>query len=95
MSQLNVGTLNVGTTQFSGDNTTLSTAPATSLAEFMTGTPATNQVVMWNGSAWVPASMGGRFLGMNDIPHRMVLLLVSHHREELELGQNLLDVIMF
>ena len=65
MSQLNVGTLNVGTTQFTGDSSTLSTAPATSLTEFMTGTPAANQVVMWNGSAWVPAAMGGRFLGMN------------------------------
>lgn len=65
MSQLNVGTLNVGTTQFSGDNTTLSTAPATSLAGFLTGTPSANHVVMWDGSNWVPAAMGGRFLGMN------------------------------
>ena len=34
MSQLNVGTLNVGTTQFTGDSSTLNTAPATSLIRF-------------------------------------------------------------
>ena len=39
MSQLNVGTLNVGTTQFTGDSSTLNTAPPTSLSGFVTGTP--------------------------------------------------------
>ena len=65
MSQLNVGTLNVGTTQFTGDSSTLNTAPPTSLSGFVTGTPSSNQVLMWNGSAWVPAAMGGRLLSMN------------------------------
>ena len=65
MSQLNVGTLNVGTTQFTGDSSTLNTAPPTSLSGFVTGTPSSNQVLMWNGIAWVPAAMGGRLLSMN------------------------------
>ena len=65
MSQLNVGTLNVGTTSFTGDSSTLNTAPPTTLTGFVTGTPSSNQVLMWNGSAWVPAAMGGRLLSMN------------------------------
>lgn len=65
MSQLNVGTLNVGTTQFTGDSSTLNTAPATNLSGFLSGTPQTNQVVMWNGSQWVPQAMEGRLLGIN------------------------------
>ena len=65
MSQLNVGTLNVGTTQFTGDSTTLNSAPASSITGMLTGTPSTNHSIMWNGSAWVPPLMEGRLLGMN------------------------------
>ena len=65
MSQLNVGTLNVGTTTFTGDSSTLNSAPASSLSEMLTGTPSTNHSIMWNGSAWVPQLMTGRLLGVN------------------------------
>jgi len=65
MSQLNVGTLNVGTTQFTGDSSTINTAPATNLTGFLSGTPSTNHSIMWNGSAWVPTAMEGRLLGIN------------------------------
>ncbi|BCV00718.1 MAG: hypothetical protein CM15mV36_2080 [Caudoviricetes sp.] len=65
MSQLNVGTLNVGTTQFTGDSSTLNTAPPTSLSGFVTGTPQSNHVLMYNGSNWVPQTMGGRLLSLN------------------------------
>ena len=65
MSQLNVGTLNVGTTQFTGDSTTLNSAPASSLTEMLTGTPSSNHSIMYNGSAWVPTLMEGRLLALN------------------------------
>ena len=65
MSQLNVGTLNVGTTTFTGDSSTLNSAPAGTITAMLTGTPSTNHSIMWNGSAWVPQAMEGRLLGIN------------------------------
>ena len=65
MSQLNVGTLNVGTTQFTGDSSTLNSAPAGTINAMLTGSPSTNHSIMWNGSAWVPQLMEGRLLGVN------------------------------
>ena len=65
MSQLNVGTLNVGTTTFTGDSSSLNSAPAGNITGMLTGTPSTNHSIMWNGSAWVPQAMEGRLLGIN------------------------------
>ena len=65
MSQLNVGTLNVGTTTFTGDSSTLNSAPAGTINAMLSGSPSTNHSIMWNGSAWVPQLMEGRLLGVN------------------------------
>jgi hypothetical protein len=57
MSQLNVGTLNVGTTQFTGDNSQQTSAPPTTVDSLIGGSPTTNQGLRWNGSNWVPADI--------------------------------------
>jgi hypothetical protein len=65
MSELNVGTLNVGTTQFTGDSSTQNTVPT--IAGLIGGSPANGQVLKWNGSAWVAGSAdaAGRLLAVN------------------------------
>ena len=66
MSELNVGTLNVGTTQFTGDSSSQNAAPT--LAGLVGGAPASDQVLKWNGSAWVASGLPatpGRLLGID------------------------------
>ena len=65
MSQLNVGTLNVGTTTFTGDSSTLNSAPAGTITAMVSGTPSANHSIMYNGSQWVPTLMEGRLLALN------------------------------
>jgi len=65
MSELNVGTLNVGTTAFTGDSSSFNTAPT--IASLTVGTPTTGQFLMWDGANWVPQnpSSSGRLLAVN------------------------------
>ena len=57
MSQLNVGTVNAATINYTGDSTS-STSANRSLEDMtnVSGTPGTNQSLIWNGSAWAPAT---------------------------------------
>ena len=69
MSELNVGTLNVGTTAFTGDNTTQTTG-INSLSDVPgvhsnVMSAANGQALVFDGSNYAAASMGGRLLGMN------------------------------
>lgn len=54
MSELNVGSLNVGTTTFTGDSSTLNSAPT--LTGLIGGSPSSNQVLKYDGANWVPAT---------------------------------------
>ena len=65
MSQLNVGTLNVGTTTFTGDSSSLNSAPAGTITAMQNGSPSANHSIMYNGSQWVPTLMEGRLLALN------------------------------
>jgi hypothetical protein len=56
MSELNVGTLNVATTSFTGDNSTLTSAPATDIDAIL-GAGSTDQVLKYDGSNWVAATV--------------------------------------
>ena len=56
MSELNVGTLNVGTTVFTGDNTSQNTVPDTDIDSIL-GAATTGQVLYYNGTNWVAAVM--------------------------------------
>ena len=55
MSTLNVGTVNAATVNYTGDSTS-STSANRSLEDMtnVSGTPGTNQSLIWNGSAWAP-----------------------------------------
>ena len=57
MSTLNVGTVNAATVNYTGDSTS-STSANRSLEDMtnVSGTPGTNQSLIWNGSAWAPAT---------------------------------------
>ena len=57
MSTLNVGTVNAATVNYTGDSTS-STSANRSLEDMtnVSGTPASNQSLIWNGSAWAPAT---------------------------------------
>ena len=57
MSTLNVGTVNAATGNYTGDSTS-STSANRSLEDMtnVSGTPGTNQSLIWNGSAWAPAT---------------------------------------
>ena len=57
MSTLNVGTVNAATVNYTGDSTS-STSANTSMEDMtnVSGTPGTNQSLIWNGSAWAPAT---------------------------------------
>lgn len=56
MSELNVGTLNVATTSFTGDNTTLTSAPDTDIDAIL-GAASTDQVLKYDGTNWVAATV--------------------------------------
>lgn len=57
MSELNVGTINVGTTTFTGDSSSQTTAPISyTIAGLIGGSPSTDQVLKYNGTNWVAAS---------------------------------------
>ena len=57
MSTLNVGTVNAATVNYTGDSTS-STSANRSLEDMtnVSGIPGTNQSLIWNGSAWAPAT---------------------------------------
>ena len=62
MSTLNVGTVNAATVNYTGDSTS-STSANRSLEDMtnVSGTPGTNQSLIWNGSAWAPANASGGY----------------------------------
>lgn len=64
MSELNVGTLNVATQQFTGDSTVISSA---NIEGLIGGNPSSGQVLVWNGNAWAPTTLSsaGRLLAVN------------------------------
>ena len=99
MSELNVGTLNVGTTAFTGDNTTQTTG-INSLSDVPgvhsnVMSAANGQALVFDGSNYAAASMGGRLLGMNVYTsQKWAFGTLNLLLEVVEHGQNLLDVIM-
>ena len=69
MSELNVGTLNVGTAAFTGDSTTQTTG-INSLSDVPgvhsnVMSAANGEALVFDGTNYAAASMSGRFLGMN------------------------------
>ena len=50
---------------FTGDSSTLNSAPAGTITAMLTGSPSANHSIMYNGSQWVPTLMEGRLLALN------------------------------
>lgn len=67
MSNINAGTVTAASVIFSGNSSTQTKAinAITDLANISATSPQTNQVLMWNGSQYVPTSLPGRLISIN------------------------------